>query len=121
MTPGIEIFGRRATVIELPAEESANESRHRRAWLGVAALALGVTTAVLTALGVGAAAAGDESAAQWLAIGAIGASILSVLIAAVAMITGRGRAVGAIGSVLAVVANPWILLRLLEFFSTFVG
>ena len=119
MAPGIEIFGRRATVVETTAPAtSMSEPRRRRAWLGAIALVLGVATAVLTALGVGAAAAGDESAAQWSAIGAIGASILSILIALVAMITGRGRAVGALALVIAVLANPWILLRVLELFSS---
>ena len=118
MSPGIEIFGRRAVVVDMPA---AAEPRRRSAWPGLAALTLAVATAVLTALGVGAAAANDEVAAQWFAVVAIGGSILSVLVSLGAMVTGRGRALGAAALPLAVLANPWILLHVLEFFSDFVG
>lgn len=118
MAPGIEVFGRRATVIEQPI---ADEPQQRTAWLGAGALAIALLTAVLTGLGVGAAAAGDEGAAQWLAVGAIGASILSVLIGLAALVTGRGRLVGSLAVLLGLAANPWLLLRVLEFSSAFVG
>jgi predicted ABC-type sugar transport system permease subunit len=118
MTPGIEVFGRGATIVEVAPEQVAPR---RTALLGFGALAMAIVTAVLTGLGVGASAAGDESAAQWLAIAAIAASILSVLIGLAALVTGRGRVSGALAAAIAVLANPWVLLHVLDFFSTNVG
>jgi len=118
MARGIEVFGRGATIVEVPAEAP---QRRRGALLGVVALAVAVATAVLTGLAVSAASAGDESGAQVLAVAAIGASILSILGGLFAVLTRRGRVPGALGAVLAVGANPWIQLRVLEYFSTFVG
>ena len=118
MARGIEVFGRGATVVDVP---HPSEPRRGTALLGIAALALAVLTVVLTGLGVSAATADDESAAQWLAIAAIAASILSFLTGAFALATGRGRLVGALAAIIAVGANPWILLRVLDFFSNFVG
>ena len=118
MARGIEVFGRGASVVDVP---HTSEPRRRTALLGLGALAIAVLTAVLTGLGVSAATAGDEGAAQWLAVAAIAASILSFLAGAFALVTGRGRLAGSLAAVLAVGANPWILLRVLDFFSDFVG
>ena len=118
MARGIEVFGRGATVVDVPLESGP---RRRTVWLGLGALALAVLTAVLTGLAVSAATVGDEGGAQWLAIAAIAVSILSFLAGMSALLTGRGRLPGGLAAVLAVVANPWILRHVLDFFSNFVG
>ena len=118
MARGIEVFGRGATVVNVPLE---SKPRRRTGWLGLGALALALLTAVLTGLAVSAATAGDESGARLLAVAAIVLSILSFLAGAFAVLSGRGRLAGGLSAVLAIVANPWILLQVLDFFSNFVG
>ena len=105
-------------MVNVPLE---SKPRRRTVWLGLGALALALLTAVLTGLAVSAATAGDESGAQWLAIVAIAASILSFLSGVFALMTRRGRLLGGLTAVLAIAANPWILLQVLDFFSNFVG
>jgi len=116
---GIEVFGRGATIVETGfVKTGIVESGPRVPWLGVLAIGLGLLAAVATGLGVGSAAGGaaDGAAdgARWWAYAAIGCGILGVIAGVAAVATRRGRAAGVAGIALSLIANPWILTRLLD-------
>ena len=116
---GIEVFGRGATIVETGfVKTGVVESRPRVPWLGVLAIGFGLLAAVATGLGVGSAAGGaaDGAAdgARWWAYAAIGCGILGVIAGVAAVATRRGRAAGVAGIALSLIANPWILTRLLD-------
>lgn len=112
---GIEVFGRGATIVETGfVKTGVVESRPRVPWLGVLAIGLGLLAAVATGLGVGSAAGGAADGARWWAYAAIGCGILGVIAGVAAVATRRGRAAGVAGIALSLIANPWILTRLLD-------
>ena len=112
-TQGIEIFGRGATVVTVD-----DAPRPRTALAGLLALALAIAAAVTLALGVQARASEDLSAAFGLALAALVCSILAVLGGLFALVTNRGRTAGLFAVALGLVANPWVLTRVLEYFSS---
>jgi hypothetical protein len=52
-----------------------------------------------------------------MAVIAIGASILAVILGLIAVFTGRGRVSGVAGILIGIVANPLVLIAVLEFFA----
>jgi len=106
---GIEVFGRGATVVETGVEPV-----RRGPWLGILSILLGVLVASATALGVLSMAGGDAEGARWWAYAAIGGGILGAVCGVTAMVTRRGTATGFAGLLVSLLANPWILTRLLE-------
>lgn len=105
---GIEVFGRGATVVETRAAPARGPA------LGVLALVVGLLVAAATACGVVSALGGASEVARWWALGAIGGSILAVLLGVAALATGRGVGAGLAGLLIGTLANPWVLTRLLE-------
>ncbi len=87
--------------------------RKRTAIPGIASLALAVIAAVLQGVAIALATAGDYGTASILAYAAIVGSIVAFVGALVAVIANLGRRTGVAALVLAVLANPVVLLGLL--------
>ena len=109
---------------EEPAPETPDEfvseeptTKRRRPYVGIAAmvLALGTIGAHVAALVV--ASDGDFPTGTYLGYVAIGLSALAVVVGLVAAVIGRGRAWGIVAVIVAVLANPWVLLVVLRFLS----
>jgi len=73
--------------------------------------------AVLHGVAVGAAAGGDNTTATVLAWTVIVGTIATLLLGVVAVVSGRGRRWGALAVVLSLLANPFVLMRVLGFFG----
>lgn len=116
MARGIEIFGRGATVVE--SEVAVSRGRPILPLL-VAVLA---AIATLVALVVGVLLdAGSHPFALPVAITGIVTGALAVVVGLVAVVIGRGRVWAVAAIMLGLITNPWILTRILEFASHFVG
>lgn len=105
---------------EAPEEEPEvveEALRVRRPWIGLAAVALTVATIGVHAAAIVVASNGDFPTGTLLGYIAIGLSALAVVVGLVAAVVGRGRAWGIAAAVVAVLANPWVLLIVLRFLS----
>ncbi len=105
---------------EAPEEEPEvveETPRVRRPWIGLAAVALTVATIGVHAAAIVFASNGDFPTGTLLGYIAIGLSALAVVVGLVAAVVGRGRAWGIAAAVVAVLANPWVLLIVLRFLS----
>jgi hypothetical protein len=99
----------------LPPEQDPEPSPPRAPWLvGVVGLVLAVAAAVLQVLGIVQASNFNWERGTFLAWLAIGASVAAFIVGLVALIGNRGRRWGMAAMVAAVIANPWVLTRLLE-------
>jgi hypothetical protein len=107
---GIEVFGR-------PGRRRAAPRPRPRTRLGLLALGAAVVTIASTFAGILLAMNGRYEVAILLAYLATGASVVSVLCGAAAVVTGRGRAWGALAIVLGVLSSPPLLTRLLSWAS----
>ncbi|MGK2936245.1 MAG: 1,4-dihydroxy-6-naphthoate synthase [Solirubrobacteraceae bacterium] len=96
-----------------PPEIQVVAKRPRTPFVGIAALAVAVVTAVVHGVAVGVASGGDLSAGTVLAVVAICLSVLAVVGGLVALIGGFGRRWGVAAIVLGALANPVVLLALL--------
>lgn len=83
-------------------------------WPAAVAFLLVVVVVVLDAVAVGLAGSGSFAAATVVAWVAIVLSVLSVLGGILAIVLGRGRPVAIAAVILGILANPWLLTRLLE-------
>ena len=107
---GIEVFTRAGR------RRAAAPPRPR--WrLGVLSFGAGLATATATATGILLAMGGTYEAAIILAYLATGASVVSVLCGAAAVVTGRGRGWGAVAIVIGILSSPPLLTRLLDWAS----
>ena len=95
---------------EVVAEEPAPR-RRPPAWIAAVVLALGTIGAHIAAIVV--ASAGDFPMGTLLGYVAIGLSLLAVVAGVIAAILGRGRTWGMVAAVIAVLANPFVLLTVL--------
>jgi predicted permease len=102
---GIEVFGR-------PRRRSVAAARPRRR-LGVFAFCAALVTIGATASGILTAVGGKYEAATLIAYLATGTSVVAVLCGGAALVTGRGRTLGAVAVILGILASPPILTRLL--------
>jgi hypothetical protein len=103
---------------ELPEQEGTIAPRWRAA-LGIGALVLAAATAALTASAIVVASANDYPAGIMLGYAAIAVSALAVVAGGLAAILARGGRFGVAAIVLAIVANPFVLLVALRFFGGF--
>ena len=85
--------------------------------LGVIAVLAAITTIVLHALAVNIAAAGDPQQATVLGWAAIAVSTGTIVLGVLSAALHSGRIIGMVAAVVALFANPWILLKVLEFFA----
>ena len=107
---------------EPPADELDDDIEEGRPKRRTPAVAVFAGTLALGTIGVHAAAVvvssqGDYATGASLAYVAIGLSVLAVLTAIVAVVVGRGRAWAVGAALLAVLANPFVLLTVLDFLS----
>jgi hypothetical protein len=86
----------------------------RRAWPGILSFILAVATVVAVVVGIVLATSDLFAAATYTAWGAIGASVMAVIVGIVALIGRFGSGWGAAGVVLGVVANPLLLTKALD-------
>jgi hypothetical protein len=86
-----------------------------RSILGVAAALVAVATVVIHIVGISVATAGDWEAGTTLGYVANAASILGILLGAIATVLGLGRAWGIAAIVVSVFANPFLLVQLFAF------
>lgn len=96
-----------------PAGAHAAEPRSR-GLIGALAVLAAAVVVVLDVVAVNLAASGSFVSATTVAFTAIGFSAAAVVAGAVAIVLGRGRIAGIAGFVVGVVANPYLLTRLLE-------
>ena len=103
---------------DLDAAVSAeDEPRRRTRLVGIAAMVLALGTIGVHIAAVVVSSAGDFVAGAQLGWVAIGLSALAVLVGLVAAIIGRGRAWGIVAVLVAVLANPYVLLTVLRLLS----
>lgn len=82
--------------------------------VGLVAALLALATIIVHAVAITVATAGDFATATVLGYVAIGLSIAAVLGGVFAAITQRGRRIGIGAAIVAIVANPFVLLSLLR-------
>ena len=103
---------------DLDAAVSAeDEPRRRTRLVGIAAMVLALGTIGVHIAAVVVSSAGDFVAGAQLGWVAIGLSALAVLVGVTAAIIGRGRAWGIVAVLVAVLANPYVLLTVLRLLS----
>jgi len=79
-------------------------------WPGLVALSAGLLTPALVTGGILIGQAGAFLIAWWVALAAVGTSLLAVVAGIAAAVGGWGRALGIAGILLGVVANPIVLV-----------
>ncbi len=108
--------------VDIPHEEGDRpETREKTALLGAMALALAVVAGVFQALAIGVSTAGDFSLGTVLAYLAIALAVAAFIGATVAILLDRGRRLGVVAAVVAIIANPYILLGMLRLFGSGAG
>jgi hypothetical protein len=107
---GIEVFGRQ------PRRRAAPTKRPRSR-LGLLSMGAALLTVVSTIAGIALAMGGKYEASILLAYLATGVSVVAVLCGAASVLTGRGRAWGALAIVLGILSSPPLLTRLLGWAS----
>jgi hypothetical protein len=85
--------------------------------LGVLSFGAGLFTAAATTGGILLAMGGKFEASILIAYLATGASVVSVLCGAAAVVTGRGRGWGAVAIVIGILSSPPLLTKLLSWAS----
>lgn len=103
--------------IDVAPEPESPAPRTRRAWLAALAALGAVVTAVLHGIAVDVAAGGDAAVGTALAWAAIAASGATVLVSLVGLVVGPRRTLAGLAGVVAVLANPWVVLHVLAFLS----
>ena len=103
------------------APVAAAAPKRRFGYVGWIALAVAVVAAVLTGVGVGVAADGEFVTGTTVAWVAIVLSGIAVAGGILALIAGFGRLPGALAVVLGLLANPFLLTRLLGALEQFSG
>jgi len=91
--------------------------RRPRPWLGVIAVLLALGTIGVHIAAVVVASSGEFALGTTLGYVAIGVSALAALVGIVAAVIGRGRITGILAALVAILANPLVLLALLRFLS----
>ena len=108
-------------IIEEPAapEEFAEvvAPRRRPVYVALAAVLVALATVAVHATAVVIASAGDFETGTTLGYVAVGLSILGLLVAIGAVVLGRFRLVAVLAGLVAVLANPLVLLAVLRFLS----
>ena len=99
------------------AVSTEDEPRRRTRLVGIAAMVLALGTIGVHIAAVVVSSAGDFATGAQLGWVAIGLSALAVLVGVTAAIIGRGRAWGIVAVLVAVLANPYVLLTVLRLLS----
>lgn len=109
--------------VEIPVEEDAplQPEREKTPLLGAIAMTAAVLTGTLHVTGVALASNGVYQTSTVLAFTAIGFSIVAIVVGVVAAILDRGRRLGVVAAIVGLLANPFVVLVSLRFFSAFVA
>jgi hypothetical protein len=103
---------------QMPAEEAEEDApRKPTSLIGLTAVALALATIGVHIAAIVVASGGDFPTGTTLGYLAVGLSALAVVVGILAAIVGRGRAWGIGAAIIAVLANPWVLLVVLRFLS----
>lgn len=86
-------------------------------WVGALAIALAVVAGVVQVIAIVGASAGDFELGIVLGYLAVGLAVVAVVVGIVAIIARRGRRTGVVGILLGMLANPLVLLAILQFFG----
>ena len=105
----------------LPEDAPPAAPRVKTALLGTSAVVLAVIAGVLQGSAIAVATAGDFPTATVLAYLATALAAVALVGAIAAIVLDRGRRLGILGSVLAIVANPLFLLGMLRLFGSLTG
>ena len=97
-----------------PEAEPVETPRRRTRLVGIGAAVLALATSVVTAAAVVTSSNGDFPVGTFLAYVAIGVSAVAVLVSLVAIVGGFGRRWGIGALVVGVLANPPVLLTVLN-------
>ena len=89
--------------------------------LGILAVVLVIVVGIVHVASIVLATGGDYELASFMAIAAIAGSVVSLVMGAIAAIAGLGRWWGLIAMVISIVVNPFVLLKVLTFFSGVTG
>ena len=104
-------------VFSSPGRRRADPPPRPRWRLGVFSFGSALFTATATTVGIVLAMGGNFEASILIAYLATGASVVSVLCGAAAVVTGRGRGWGAVAIVIGLLSSPPLLTRLLGWAS----
>jgi len=99
--------------LDLVDEEQLLTERVRTPLLGIVAIGLAVLAGVFQGVGIAGAGGGDYAMATVLAWAAVGASAIAFVLGAIAAVMHLGRRTGIAAMLLALVANPWLLMQTL--------
>ena len=105
---------------ESPPQHPAASPTAARApwpWVGVLAISLAVVAGVVQVVAIVGASAGDFELGIVLGYLAVGLAVAAVLVGIAAIIVRRGRRAGIVGILLGMLANPLVLLAILQFFG----
>lgn len=102
----------------IPIPDPAPPRPPRKPVLGILAILFAIATIVVHYHAVHTATLRQSDLATALAWLAIGLSCAGVVAGVLGVVLRSGRVAGILGGFVALVANPWILLHLLTFFST---
>jgi uncharacterized membrane protein YhaH (DUF805 family) len=86
-------------------------------WVGALAIALAVVAGVVQVVAIVGASAGDFELGIVLGYLSVGLAVVAVLVGIMAIIVRRGRRTGVVGILLGMLANPLVLLAILQFFG----
>ncbi|MDP3208019.1 MAG: hypothetical protein Q8M65_02625 [Rhodoglobus sp.] len=101
-----------------PEDAPHAQPREKTASLGTAAVVLAVVAGILQGVGIGVATAGDFSQATIFAYLAIAIAVVALGAGVAAIVLDRGRRLGIIATILAIFANPYLLLGMLRLFCS---
>ena len=105
---------------EEPASSPPRRRRRRsRTQLGMTAFGLAAVLALVDIAAIMLATAGDWTTGTLLGVMSSVLTILSLGLGLAAIVLNRGRAWGLAAGILSIVANPWLLTRILSFFAQF--
>ena len=98
-------------------EDLTPTPRRRPVWAALAAILLALGTVAVHVSAIVVASGGDFVTGTTLGYVAIGLSVVAVVVAIAAVVIGRWRWWALAAGLLAVLANPWVLLTVLRFLS----
>ncbi|MEQ1736249.1 MAG: hypothetical protein ABL886_07600 [Rhodoglobus sp.] len=101
-----------------PEDAPPVEPREKTALLGSASVVLAVAAGGAQGVAIALASGGDFAVSTVLAYSAIGAAVVAFVGGVAAIVFNRGRRLGIVASIVAIFANPYLLLGMLRLFGS---